>query len=368
MMRDCPNLLHSNSTLCWFMSFVSTKRSRIIPQTHFYQGQNLTKIEEKDIVLQVNPLRHQEVYQLHINPFLKTCIYPLSYCIADECIVDETILEHKTSLFPEKTYGFEDETAYHQMYQSCLFAHTRKKGGWDCLRHYEIMANGCIPLFKDLEKCPAQTLTTFPKQLVQEASRLLPWNDKSLYDSYVKKMLQHIREHCSASATAAYFLKTMNASPKNILLIVGHRGVNYTRETFWVGLKRHIQRIGGVAIEYPKLDYLYENYGDTKHLYGNGFTYTRRLKEDYNDSDVVQKVKDNFFDMIIYGKVGPDELHEGSHPNMPLWEHVFKRYAKHQIVYLYGGDECIDLTTQNRYSNHILYHSQFAHCFVREYV
>lgn len=82
-------------------------------------------------------------------------------------------------------------------------------------------------------------------------------------------MLQHIRENCSASATARYFLKTMNAAPKNVLLIVGHRGVNYTRETFWVGLKRHIQNIGGVAIEYPKLDFLYENYGDTKHLYGN---------------------------------------------------------------------------------------------------
>ena len=71
--------------------------------------------------------------------------------------------------------------------------------------------------------------------------------------------------------------------------------------------------------------------------------------------------------MIIYGKVGPDELHEGSHPNMPLWEHVFKRYNKNQIVYLYGGDECIDLTYDNRYKEHIMYHSQFAHCFIREY-
>lgn len=382
IMRDCHNLLHSNSTLCWFMSFVSkNKMRRIIPRTHFYGGQSLDKIEEIDVVINVNPLSHHDVYNLHLHPFLKSCIYPLSYCIADECIVNDDVLENKTTLISNlipgntSTYAFgaDDEVAYNKMYQSCLFANTRKKGGWDCLRHYEIMANGCIPIFNDLENCPPQTLTTIPKQLIQEASaRLLPWNynNKLLYDSYVKNMLQHVRDNCSASATAKYFLKTMNASPKNVLLIMGNVGVNYTRETFWVGLKRHIQNIGGVAIEYPKIDFLYDNYGgEKKNLYGNGFTYAYRLKDDYNftNEDVIQKVKDKFFDMIIYGKVGPDELHEGTHPNMPLWEHVFKRYNKKKIVYLYGGDECIDLTTNNRYSQHIIYHSQFAHCFVREY-
>ena len=64
--------------------------------------------------------------------------------------------------------------------------------------------------------------------------------------------------------------------------------------------------------------------------------------------------------------MGPDESFEGSHPNMPLWEHVFKRYGKHEIVFLYGGDECIDITYDNRYKKHIMYHSQFANCYVRE--
>ena len=38
-----------------------------------------------------------------------------------------------------------------------------KKGGWDCLRHYEIMMNGCIPIFEGLIDCPQLTLTTLPK-------------------------------------------------------------------------------------------------------------------------------------------------------------------------------------------------------------
>lgn len=47
-------------------------------------------------------------------------------------------------------YGPDDEAAYHKMYQNSLFALTKKKGGWDCLRHYEILANGCIPIFETL--------------------------------------------------------------------------------------------------------------------------------------------------------------------------------------------------------------------------
>ena len=39
-----------------------------------------------------------------------------------------------------------------------------KKNGWDCLRHYEILANGSIPLFIKLDDCPNNTLTSFPKK------------------------------------------------------------------------------------------------------------------------------------------------------------------------------------------------------------
>ena len=42
VMLDCPRFIHSNSTLCWFMSFCSQKKKeRFIPQTHFYGGQKL---------------------------------------------------------------------------------------------------------------------------------------------------------------------------------------------------------------------------------------------------------------------------------------------------------------------------------------
>jgi len=343
------------------------------------------KIDEHDFI-QTLPTSFPEfsVSAPSATPPLLQNIYPLSYCIPDECFVNfESISKNKifeiANLIPNdtKTYKFRanEEKEYNNLYQQSLFAHTNKKGGWDCLRHYEILANGCIPIFKDLDNCPQNTLTTLPKELIIEANQLLlPWNynNKPLYDEFLKRILNHCISHCSTSSTIDYFFSKMphlKTKTKNVLLIRGNSGVNYTRETFWIGMKRYIQNLGGVSTEYPKIDYLYKNFkGEKQHLYGNGFTYAYRLEDDYNfnSEEIIEKINQKFFDLIIYGKVGPDELYEGSHPNMPLWDHIFKKYNKEQIVFLYGGDECIDLTYNNKYKEHIMYHSQYAHCFVRE--
>ena len=37
------------------------------------------------------------------------------------------------------------------MYSNSIFAITNKKLGWDCLRHYEILMNGCVPLYLDIK-------------------------------------------------------------------------------------------------------------------------------------------------------------------------------------------------------------------------
>lgn len=305
-------------------------------------------------------------------------IYPLSYSIPDEYIVNETPTKKhvNASLIPgfQQTYIFSssDEEKYHQIYRDSIFGITTKKGGWDCLRHYEILANGCIPIFTDLDKCPHDTLTTFPKKLVQGCIE----DYKAGYDikERADKILQHTKEYCTTSYSAKYFLSKYEESTcvdknkiKNILLITCHQGVNYTRETLWIGLKRHIQSISGVAVEYPKIPYLYKN-ENIDNLYGRGFGYSRKLDDDYNFShdEIIDKIKTRFWDMIIFGKIGPDELFEGTSPNIPLWHDVIENYDKNHIVFLYGGDECIDMTSQNRYSHHIEYHRQHGTCFVRE--
>jgi len=367
VMRDADILIHSNSSLSWIMSFLRSKK-RYIPQTHFYGGQHLNQIEDSDELYDVSPLSHQAVLSLNYETTLMNRISPLSYCIPDELIVADA--SNKLHVWAEiipnepKTYRFDNEYEYYKMYHESRFAFTQKKGGWDCLRHYEIMANGCIPYFKDLDKCPKDTLTTFPKQLILNAAEQLPYNQNNQYA--VDQMLTHMRSHCSTSATADYIM-SFAPNAKNVLLIRGDVGVNYTRELCWIGL---IRKLGSVG-EYPRIDYLYDDFKDASELYGKGFTYSCRLHSDtapLSETAIINKINDKFWDLIIFGKVGPDEMHCGSIPHLPLWSHIVGKYTNDQLMFLYGGDECNDLTYNNRYKEHLLKHAQYGRCFVRELV
>lgn len=65
LIRLAPRLIHSNSTLCWFNSFLSNKLQRFIPDTGFYPGQKLGIINPStDIITQVKPMTHHEVLHL----------------------------------------------------------------------------------------------------------------------------------------------------------------------------------------------------------------------------------------------------------------------------------------------------------------
>ena len=54
-----------------------------------------------------------------------------------------------------ESYAFKTEQEYYEDIRSSYFAITTKRGGWDCLRHYEISAAGSVMCFKDLHLKPA---------------------------------------------------------------------------------------------------------------------------------------------------------------------------------------------------------------------
>ena len=98
----------------------------------------------------------------------KSNLIPISFAVPKEKIlknINEKPDNLLAPLIPGKlsTYIYEDEKAYYNMYANSIFGITNKKLGWDSLRHYEILMNGCIPLFLNIEDCPKLTLTTLPK-------------------------------------------------------------------------------------------------------------------------------------------------------------------------------------------------------------
>ncbi len=103
----------------------------------------------------------------------KQNVLPISFAIPKDKILKEVDQKPNNLLAPLvpgklKTYIYNNEKSYYEMYSKSIFAITNKKAGWDCLRHYEILMNGCIPLFLDLNSCPQSTMTTIPKKQLLE--------------------------------------------------------------------------------------------------------------------------------------------------------------------------------------------------------
>lgn len=62
LLRMAPRLIHSNSSLCWVMSFLSQgHKERYIPNTRFYEQQTLEKIEESDRMFYPATMEHAEL-------------------------------------------------------------------------------------------------------------------------------------------------------------------------------------------------------------------------------------------------------------------------------------------------------------------
>lgn len=95
---------------------------------------------------------------------------PIAFSYPDEKILPEGSRPAKASLFPRHivdpevrqrvagasaAYAFDSEAAYHADLQQARFGITTKRAGWECLRHYEIAANGAVPCFRHLRDKPS---------------------------------------------------------------------------------------------------------------------------------------------------------------------------------------------------------------------
>ena len=66
----------------------------------------------------------------------------------------------------------EAQAEYYKAYAGARFAVTSKKGGWDCLRHYEIVLAGAMPFFLGIDELPPAAMPTWPRDIVRHAMAL----------------------------------------------------------------------------------------------------------------------------------------------------------------------------------------------------
>ena len=276
-------------------------------------------------------------------------IYPISFSIPFEKItnINEDMSKNRlvSSLIPGKlnTYIYNNEIDYYKQYSESMFAITSKKSGWDCLRHYEILACGTIPLFIDLNKCPNTIMTMLPKDLIYKGNDLYnkikiqgTTNELILeYKLLQTRLMEYTINNLTTKSIAKYVCDTIglnyNIETSRLLFLSGNTSPDYLRCLTLHGFK---DLLGSRCHDYPKITHLYKHEPiDYTKLYGKGFTYTNLLEQDKrttkNDETIINDLTNNKYDFIIYGSC---------HRGMPYYDLVKIHYEPCKIILLCGED------------------------------
>ena len=156
-------------------------------------------------------------------------ILPLSFKIPASTLpflsLGENYIPHKTNLLApcdpryRDSYVFPTQSQYYRQYASSLFATTIKKGGWDCLRHYEILANHCVPYFPDIHEKPIGTMSGYPIELQLSANNLFESTvrqsqalDQNFWSEY-KRILKYFLGYFYSSCISTAYRKILADSP-----------------------------------------------------------------------------------------------------------------------------------------------------------
>jgi len=185
----------------------------------FYPKERIVAIDGEDkIIIQKFFLGKTLYFKRELYNSYKN-LFPISFGIPKEKLISgvkkkEKILAH---IIPGdiSTYIYDDESDYYNDYAISYFGKTTKKAGWDCLRHYEIIANGCIPYFPDLPECPKEIMTSFPKNIVLKTNDIFDKISKNaeacneeLLKEYCEQLLVFAKEHLTTEKIAEYVIST----------------------------------------------------------------------------------------------------------------------------------------------------------------
>ena len=252
-----------------------------------------------------------------------------------------------------------------------------KKGGWDCARHYEILMNGCIPYFIDIEKCPENTMINFPKEVIKESNVLFNYlvkkydinennnsieniteDDLNKINKIIIDLLNYSKKYLTTEYNCKYILeKTNNKNAKKILFISNPVDSDYLKCFTLHGFK---EVFGELCHDYPLLPFIYKKCDankeiDNNMLHGKGFTRTElidiELHNFKNDISIEDDIKNQIYDLIIYSQI---------HKEKPLYNLIKENYSPEKIILLCGEDFC-------NHNDHLEFISGGNICFIREY-
>jgi hypothetical protein len=176
----------------------------------FIDGEDRNGISE---LYDPNIIYFKRELTLNINHFPFNNIYPISFSIPKEKIIDFKPKKEKmmANIIPGQlnTYIYNNELDYYNDYRSSYFAITKKKAGWDCLRHYEILANYCLPYFENIEQCPENILINLPKKELIEAKKIYKNFSENKYYELLDYIFEYTKNNLTTECSAKYVLNNL---------------------------------------------------------------------------------------------------------------------------------------------------------------
>lgn len=148
-----------------------------------------------------------------LDPAISKNIFPISFAIPTSKVnfvtTGKTCITAPLIPGDVSTYIYRNEDDYYKMYQKSQFGLTFKKAGWDCMRHYEVIGNGCLPRFRDIENCPPYIMVNFPKkecfEILQKWGPNRAFNDH-LYNEYSEVFKERLFKDLTTFALGNYFI------------------------------------------------------------------------------------------------------------------------------------------------------------------
>ena len=251
-------------------------------------------------------------------------------------------------------FGWQDEYDYYRSYRISMFGHTKKKAGWDCNRHYEIISQGAAPWFDQLEQSNQHTMMHLPKDLLLQIRDLLPEYtttqstvelpssfDHGLYWQLLQRLMHYTANRLTTTALARYMLQVSNNDAAQQVLFVSHTGADYMKDQLLHGFTK---LYGHNCTTYLPPQFLYSAsrpgrmYPEPPDLYGKGFSYRGRLESYYDCyqrdaqltmQDVQSRIRAHEFDVIIFGSI---------HRENQLLPYAVQHYDRQHILMLDGED------------------------------
>lgn len=189
-----------------------------------------------------------------------------------------------SSIWPGDKYGFESEVDYLSDYQKAHYAFSPKKGGWDAMRHLEIMSGGCIPIIPGIGLTPDMSLFGYPKSFLSGVWNLVERASLPVPTQGQRDWLQSWGDRYLSSEAQARFLLSesqFNIGSQELVLLVDlslASGPDYVSMGTLVGLHRALRSDQLLTLSVPEY-LLNKNAGFYKSLYGRGFAYSGELAD-----------------------------------------------------------------------------------------